>query len=557
MLNEVKYIYMQIIASTERVGDFMVRTGTRFRQKKVADGYDVIVIGSGIGGLCNAALLAKLGKKVCVLEQHYTAGGYTHAYERNGYEWDVGVHYIGEMQKPWSMLRRIFDVITDGQLKWAPMGDAYDDVIIGEKKFHYLAGKEAFKQEMKVRFPEEAEAVDRYVSLLHEVSGRVPRFFAGQALPRILGVPYNKVRHKLLPDYFFKTTYEVLSGLTSNKELIGVLTAQWGDYGLPPRQSSFMMHAMVAKHYLGGGSYPVGGAAQIAKTIIPVIQKSGGEVFTYAGVKEILIKNNKAYGVRMEKGEVIIADKIVSCAGLFPTIENLLPAIVRKKYMLDELLERVQVSSSHLCVYAGFSKDPESLGMPKTNFWIYPDFDHDANVRAFNENLSEQMPLVYISFPSAKDPTWNERYPNKATVEIVAPCKPEWFAKWQGTIWNKRGEEYDALKKQLMERLLTVLYKQMPELEAHLEFAELSTPLSTQWFQWNKAGEIYGLTHTVERFKQDWLHPETPIKNLYLTGSDIVTAGVGGALIGGLMTASAMLGWQSYKVMALLKSKAG
>ncbi|MDX1453035.1 MAG: NAD(P)-binding protein, partial [Oleiphilaceae bacterium] len=104
----------------------MIRTGTRYRKKKAADHYDVIVIGSGIGGLCNAALLSKLGKKVCVLEQHYTAGGYTHAYEREGYEWDVGVHYIGEVHKPWSMIRRVFDVISDGKLEWAPMDPLYD-----------------------------------------------------------------------------------------------------------------------------------------------------------------------------------------------------------------------------------------------------------------------------------------------------------------------------------------------------------------------------------------------------------------------------------------------
>jgi all-trans-retinol 13,14-reductase len=531
----------------------MVRTGTRFRKKKADSHYDVIVIGSGIGGLCNAALLSKLGKKVCVLEQHYTAGGYTHAYERNGYEWDVGVHYVGEMQKSWSMLRRIFDVITDGELKWAPMDDSYDDIIVGDKTFHYLAGKDAFKAEIKSQFPGEEKAIDSYVELLYKVSSLVPKFFAGQALPRIVGQFYNKIRHKLLPDFFFKTTYEVLSGLTANQELIGVLTAQWGDYGLPPKQSSFMMHAMVAKHYMGGGSYPVGGAAKIAETIIPIIQQSGGEVFTYAAVKEILVKSNKAYGVRLEKGDQITADKIVSCAGLFPTIEKLLPVSVKKKLKLDEQLKKVEVSSSHLCVYAGFKGDSQELNIPKTNFWIYPGFDHDKNVQAFNESLGEDLPLVYVSFPSAKDPTWNERYPNKSTIEIVAPCKPDWFAKWQSSTWNKRGEDYEALKQELQGRLLAILYKQMPQLEGKLDFVELSTPLSTQWFQWNKEGEIYGLNHTVDRFKQDWLHPETPIKNLYLTGSDIVTAGVGGALIGGVMTTNVMMGIKSYKVMSLLK----
>jgi len=535
----------------------MKRTGTRFRKKKVDDHYDVIVIGSGIGGLCNAALLSKLGKKVCVLEQHYTAGGYTHAYERNGYEWDVGVHYIGEVHKPWSMIRRVFDTITDGQLEWAPMDPLYDQVVIGGKAFNYYAGREQFKEEMKFYFPEESEAIDKYVEMLSKVSSLVPRFFAGQALPRAAGIMYNKVRDKLLPDYFFKTTFEVLSELTSNEELIGVLTAQWGDYGLPPKKSAFMMHAMVAKHYITGGNYPVGGAARIAETIIPVIQQSGGEVFTYAGVEEILIKNNTAYGVKLVKGEEITADSIVSCAGLFPTVERLLPVSVAKKHGYSKNLKKVEISSSHLCVYAGFKGSVEELNIPKKNFWVYPSFDHDKNVAVFNGNLDADMPMVYISFPSAKDPTWNERYPGKVTAEIVAPCKPEWFEKWLGTTWNKRGKDYEALKQELMNRLLKELFHQMPQLEAALDYSELSTPLSTQWFQWNQEGEIYGIDHSVERFKQSWLHPVTPVKNLYLTGSDIVTAGVGGALMGGVATSAVMMGLKGYKIVELIKKGSG
>ena len=96
----------------------MRRTGRRYRSGRAAEHYDVIVIGSGIGGLCLAALMSRLGRRVCVLEQHYTAGGFTHSYEREGFEWDVGVHYIGEVHKPHSTLRRLFDVISDGALQW-------------------------------------------------------------------------------------------------------------------------------------------------------------------------------------------------------------------------------------------------------------------------------------------------------------------------------------------------------------------------------------------------------------------------------------------------------
>lgn len=532
----------------------MKRTGTRFRPRLARNDYDAIVIGSGIGGLTTAALLAKLGKRVCVLEQHYTAGGYTHSYEREGYEWDVGVHYIGEVHKPWSMIRRVFDVISDGNLDWAPMDARYDRIILGDKTYDYVAGREEFKAEIKQHFPEEAAAIDRYVDLLSEVSAKVPRFFAGQALPRSLGVLYNKLRRYWLPDYFFKPTLEVLEGLTNNRELIGLLTAQWGDYGQPPAQAAFVMHAMVAKHYITGGNYPVGGALRIAETIIPVIEAAGGHVFTYAGVDKIIVENGRAVGVRLHKdGVELRAPQIVSCAGLIPTYTRLIPADVAAQHNLLAPLQQVEPSAATLCLYAGFKGSAAELGLPKTNYWVYPSFDHDANISAFKNSADAPMPLIYMSFPSAKDPSWDARYPNKATVEIVAATLPARFAQWQGSTWGKRGADYEALKAQLTEHLLATLYQHQPQLRGQLDFCELATPLSTEWFQCNVQGEIYGIEHTVKRFDQHWIHSQTPIKGLYLTGADTVTAGVGGALMAGVLTASRMLGWRGYRVGQLLK----
>ena len=533
----------------------MKRTGTRFRPRLARTDYDAIVIGSGIGGLTTAALLAKLGKRVCVLEQHYTAGGYTHSYEREGYEWDVGVHYVGEVHKPWSAIRRVFDVISDGNLEWAPMDARYDRIVLGDKSIDYVAGREEFKAEIKLHFPGEAAAIDRYVELLSEVSAKVPRFFAGQALPRTLGVLYSKLRRYWLPSYFFKTTREVLEGLTQNQELIGLLTAQWGDYGLPPAQAAFVMHAMVAKHYITGGNYPVGGAVRIAESIIPVIEAAGGHVFTYAGVEQIIVENGRAVGVRLHKdGVELRAPQIVSCAGLIPTYTRLIPTDVAAQHNLLAPLQQVEPSAATLCLYAGFKGSAAELGLPKTNYWVYPSFDHDANVSAFKASADAPMPLIYMSFPSAKDPAWDARFPNKATVEIVAATLPERFAQWQGSTWGKRGAAYDQCKAQLTEHLLETLYQHQPQLRGHLDFCELATPLSTEWFQWNVQGEIYGIDHTVKRFEQHWIHSQTPIKGLYLTGADTVTAGGGGALMAGVLTATRMLGGRGYQVAKVLKN---
>jgi len=531
----------------------MKRTGRRYRTGRAEARYDAIIIGSGIGGLCNAALLAKMGKKVCVLEQHYTAGGFTHSYEREGFEWDVGVHYIGEVHKPHAMLRRIFDVISDGNLKWAPMDAVYDRIIIGNREVDLIAGRENLAASLKSHFPAEADAIDAYIALIDRAAKSAQKFFAGQAMPRLAGKAYHAIRPLLVPKECFMTVREVLESLTQNQELIAVLTGQWGDYGMVPAEASFMMHASVVKHYFNGGNYPVGGSWKMADTIIPVIRAAGGEVFTYAKVKEILIEKGRATGVVMDNGDVLHADAIVSAAGARITFEKLLPETERRRYGYAEKLKTVRPSGAHLCLYAGFKGDAKSLGLPRTNLWIYPSADHEGNVARFNADPDAPFPMLYVSFPSAKDPEWDRHYPDKSTVEVLTLGPWEWFAQWEGTTWNQRGEEYEALKEKFRQRLLDELYKQLPQLKDALVYAELSTPLSTSWFQMNDRGEIYGLDNDVQRFRQDWLHPVTPIKGLYLTGQDVVSAGVGGALVGGLMTTSAMLGKDALKVMRLLK----
>jgi all-trans-retinol 13,14-reductase len=106
----------------------------------------------------------------------------------------------------------------------------------------------------------------------------------------------------------------------------------------------------------------------------------------------------------------------------------------------------------------------------------------------------------------------------------------------------KRGAVYDNLKEVITKRLLKELYKQLPHLEGHIDHCELSTPLTTQHFVNYKKGEIYGIEHTPDRFRQKFLKPSTPINHFYFTGQDIVTAGVSAALFSGLLTASAITG---------------
>lgn len=524
-----------------------LRIGKRYRANRLQGSYDAIVIGSGIGGLTTAALLSQSGKKVLVLEQHYTAGGFTHSYDRNGYEWDVGVHYIGDMGAD-TIAKQVMDRITGGKLHWAPMDACYDRGFFGKDTFDFVAGKENFIVNLEKRFPQEKAAIRKYLKLLGKIGDGMQMSTLAKLVPPTLSGWLKPVTNLVLPKEMNQTTYEVLRKLTSNEELIAILCTQWGDYGVPPKQSSFLIHALVARHYLYGGYYPIGGASQIAATIIPTIQASGGEVFTYARVKEIIVENGKAVGVLMEEGTRILSPMVVSSAGVLNTFEKLLPANVSKQLGYDKLVKQVKPSCGHLGMYIGLKEDAEQLQLPRTNFWVYPDYQHDRNVDAFFNDSSKPFPVVYISFPSAKDPTFTERYPGRSTIEIVAPVPYGEFDPWAEKPWGKRGEDYEALKEAYAQRMLEVLYDKVPQIRGKIDYYEVSTPLSTNYFCEYQYGEVYGLNHDTERFAQSWLQVQTKVPGLYLTGQDILSCGVVGAMMAGCVTAIKVLGLSGFKL---------
>lgn len=513
--------------------------GTVYKPGVARGPFHAIVIGSGLGGLTTAALLARAGRRVAVLERHYVAGGFTHTFRRPGFEWDVGVHYVGDVHRPQSALRQLFDHVSDGRLQWAPMDEVYDRVIVGERAFDLVAGRERFVDGLARHFPAERAVLERYVERLRLVSRAARGFFGEKALPPALGALARPFMGGAFRREAARTTAQVLAELGASPELGGVLAAQFGDYGLPPRRSSFAIHALVAQHYLEGGSYPVGGASSIAGSIVPGIESRGGVVLVSADVEAVLDDGRRACGVRLRGGEELRAPVVVSGAGVMTTFGRLLdPA---RHPWAPARLRAVQPSVAHVCLYLGLRGSARELGLPRTNLWVYPGFDHDENVRRYLGDAGQPLPMAYISFPSAKDPAWEARHPDSATIEVLGLAPWEWFERWQGRPWRRRGPDYEALKDGFSRRLLEVLERHVPQVRGRIVCQELSTPLSTRHFANYARGEIYGLDHTPERFALNWLRPHTPLPGLFLTGQDVVTDGLGGALMAGLLSASAVL----------------
>lgn len=498
--------------------------------------WDVIVIGSGMGGMACAAALSKYGRRVLLIEQHYVAGGFTHTFSRKGFTWDVGVHCIGEMGEK-DLPGKILRWLSDDGIKMQSLGKIYETFHFpGDFTITFPDTWREFKQNLIERFPHEKMGIEKYFDLIWKVSNSSKIFFAGKSLPLWADECLNKITRGKNRKWWELKTRDVIASLVADEKLKTVLTGQWGYYGSTPSESSFAIHALTIRHFWNGGYYPVDGSKTFADHLLKVIEKAGGQCLLRAPVDTILTKNNKAIGVRLQDGQEFFAKKTVSAAGARATVEKLVSEKYRNSTWGQNIL-KIKQSPPHICLHLGFHGDIIKAGATVSNQWFFDTWSNEDAYWNVNDPNST-ADVLYMSFPSLKDPHHNPGPENAHTGEVVTFVPWEQFEQWQDTRRGKRTPEYRDFKKSIEDRLMAQLKKRVPELMKLVVFQELSTPLSTTFFTRAPQGAIYGLEATPQRFLTKTLRTRTPIKNLYLAGGDVATLGITGALVGGILAAT-------------------
>ncbi|CAE7809097.1 retsat, partial [Symbiodinium sp. CCMP2456] len=375
---------------------------------------------------------------------HYVAGGCTHEFTDKGWTFDTGVHYVGRVEK----YGKLLDLVSDEPIKFAQLGSesdgfVYDRIKLGEEPVQALrAGRQHFIEDLQKRFPEEREAIEKYVELVTKCNKGAELHFFGKLFAR----PIELLLDLLLGGKFKKlatrTAKEVLDELFSSELLKSILLGQFGDYGMRPSAASFFIHSGIVSHYLEGGYYPVGGPQRISRGLIRTIEKAGGRVLVNAPVARVEVARNRVTGVTLRNGTHISAPLVVSAAGAEATA---------KFFPQFAPPQKLQGGISHMYAFLGLRGTAEELELSSSNLWALPSPNIEGDMERYYADpwpmVDSGSLLLFVGFPSAKDPEAAARHPGKSTCVIITEAKEEWFSAWRDAKQGKRGADYEQLKK--------------------------------------------------------------------------------------------------------------
>jgi phytoene dehydrogenase-like protein len=510
--------------------------------------YDVIVIGSGAGGLAAAVPIAQGGKSVLVLEQHEIPGGWSQTFTLNGYRFSPGVHYIGELGEG-GWLRKVYEGLGVSQdlifFELNPQG--FDHIFLGNERFDIPKGKEAQIAYLQKRFPHEAQGILDYFEAVDGLMANLKKLGSansvGKALKAAPGIISVLRWHK-------KTGKDLLDAYLSDRKLKGVLSAQAGDHGLPPSMASVFMQAGIARHYFHGGFYPRGGGGAIPKAFVRALKRAGGELRLQTPVARILLEEKRAVGVELANGETITAGTIISNADPEVTFGKLigrehLPAKLRTK------LDGLSYSTSCISLFFAVDMDLEAAGLDSGNYWFFEDENVDD---LYRQGLTdavlkrETLGEFFLTVTTLKDRT--KMHNGHHTLEMFTFVSYDAFEKWAQSRPEQRPDAYEAMKEELTERMFQALEKRIPGISKHVVFQSLSTPLTNEFFINATRGSLYGTAKTPEQVGPGGFNTTTPFEGLLLCGASTFSHGISGVTATGLAAARQVLGVRTSELLS-------
>lgn len=483
--------------------------------------YDVIIIGSGLGGLVCGYILSKNGYKVGIFEKNNQVGGCLQTFRRKGTSFDTGMHYIGSMEEG-QILHRFFkylNLIDDVKLMKMDT-EGFDRIFFRDEIFSFAMGYENFIDTLSKRFPGERKNISEYISKIKEIAEASPLYNL-----REINAP------TFIETYYIKSSVNsFIDSITGDQTLRNVLAGTNSLYAGVANKSPLYIHALINNFYIQSAWRIVGGSDSIVNSLSKSIENCGGEIFTNSEVKTIHTSSDAATTIELSNGEMISGKYFISNIHPQATVEKLNTPLVRRAYR--ERINSLENTISTFTLYLIFK--PGKVRYLNYNYYHYNTSDVWA-CQNYNDN---NWPRSFLYMHQADQ--MNPEYATSA--QLISYMHYSDVAKWQDTTVGKRGEDYIVFKKEKAEKLLNELQKTFPGIRENIDSFATSTPLTYKDYTGTKEGSTYGILRDCNFPTQTLVSQRTKIPNLFLTGQNINSHGILGVTIGAIITCAEFLG---------------
>ncbi|MHA1816608.1 MAG: phytoene desaturase family protein [Candidatus Heimdallarchaeaceae archaeon] len=485
--------------------------------------YDVIIIGSGMGGLGAGLKLQSSNPelKTLILEQHSIPGGFVTGFKRKGMYFDAGAEgiiYAEDNQALANTLQKLG--VEQEFIKIDPLEVLY----YPDKEITLHADSEKFLDELIQHFPDNESELRSYFEIMEKMTEELWYYGPTDYTNSLWTMLKFVFRAKTIRKHILKSFQKYLNKKISNVDLHPILSFYNLWLGLPPKDTMAPIGIIVGGNpFLKGNFYPKGGMLGYAKNLASHYRTKGGEIRYNAKVEQIIVEDKKAVGVKLASGEEIRARLIISNADLKQTYLNLLGKknISKNDYKKMVVLEP---SISGFGVFLGVDMDLTEFPSHLTVFNNYEEIIGPVLEGKFTLNG------VALRIPSKID---NNLKSDKGTGIVMLAIAPyEWKNKWKVTSKGERASEYQKLKEKYAEQMIEIAERAIPGLSEKIIIKEIATPITFERYSLNDGGGWYGPQKGQKRSNYKY-----PLDNLILTGANVDSTGVPTAFISGVKTA--------------------
>lgn len=488
--------------------------------------YDIVIVGSGLGGLVSAIIMAKEGYSVCVLEKNQQFGGNLQTFARNKSIFDTGVHYIGSLNKG-ENLYQYFNYlgIMDGLSLKKMDEDAFDVISFDDDEitYPYAQGFDEFKAQLITYFPEEAAAINTYCKQIQETCNKFPLYKLESGKPYADGVFKLQIR-------------SFLESITTNKRLQAVLAGSNFLYAGDGYKTPFYVHSLSVNSYIQSAYRCINGGSQITKLLIKQLKKHGGAIYKHHDVENLICEDGLIKAAVCTNGNRIDGSTFISNIEPKVTLN-----LVGKEHFRKSYSNRIDGIESTIAAFSLYIVlKPNCFKYINKNYYHFKTQDAVWNAQHYSQ---ESWPESYMmSMGIKKD---NNIYGDNIT--IMTYMRYEEVEPWANTFntvahKNERGQTYEAFKKEKAEIIIDELEKKFPDIRDCIQEYYTSSPLSYRDYIGTNRGSMYGYTKDVNKSMQSFISPKTKIDNLLFTGQSLNMHGILGVTIGAVVTCSELLG---------------